>query len=290
LILSDDSKFWQSCANYYTVMKAIVVASKVFDGKQPCMGNVYIIMRALLHHLVALHNIPFNIPGHLVESLEIALRNREAMVASDLYYASAHLNPHLIKDMELHDDQHSIAGLMRVFQRLSDTTEESQTLKAEFNLYFHTMSPYYGEHVWSPMGVKEVAHLWWFTSSSVGKLLPRIARRILVQVVSSSSCERNWSSYFFVHSKAWNRLHSSRAEDLVYVHTNSRVPNQNIPFTDEAATKWYKQSVVSEDSDSEGPADLSNDYDNISDFDTSSMSIDDENTQGQSQKQDGLQL
>jgi hypothetical protein len=31
------------------------------------------------------------------------------------------------------------------------------------------------------MGVKEVPHLWWFKSGSVGKLLPRTARRILAQ-------------------------------------------------------------------------------------------------------------
>jgi hypothetical protein len=108
-------------------------------------------------------------------------------------------------------------------------------------------------------------------------------------VVSSSLCERNWSSYSFVHSKVQNRLLPSRAEDLVYVYTNLRVFNQNLPFTDEAATEWYRQTVVSEDSDSEGPADLFDDYDNVSDFDTPNMSIDDENTQGRSEEQDGLQ-
>jgi hypothetical protein len=40
LILSDDSEFWQSCANYYTVMKAAVAVLKEFNGKQPCMGNI----------------------------------------------------------------------------------------------------------------------------------------------------------------------------------------------------------------------------------------------------------
>jgi hypothetical protein len=92
-----------------------------------------------------------------------------------------------------------------------------------------------------------------------------------------------------VHSKAQNRLLSSCAEDLVYVYTNSRVLNQNVPFTDEAATEWYRQSVVSEDSDSEGPADLFDDYNDVSDFDTPNMSIDNENTQGQLEEQDRLQ-
>jgi hypothetical protein len=266
-----------------------VVASKEFDGKQPCMANVYMIIRALRHHVATLHNAPFNMPSDLVEPFEVVLWNREAMVASDLHYAGALLNPHPIKDMELRDDQNAMARLMRVFQRLTDTAEEFQAVKTEFNLYFHTMSSYYGEHVWSSMGVKEVPHLWWFTSGSVGKLLPRIARRILTQVVSSSSCERNWSSYSFVHSKARNRLLPSRAEDLVYVYTNSIVLNKIVPFTDEAATEWYRKTVVSEDFDSKGPADLFDDYDDVSDFDTPNMSIDDENTQGRSEEQDGLQ-
>jgi hypothetical protein len=113
LILGDDFEFWQSCAKYCTVMKAAVAALKEFDGKQPCMGNVYIIMRALRHHVAALHNAPFNMPNDLVEPLELAFKNREVMVASDLHCAGVLLNPHLIKDMELRDDQHAMAGLMK---------------------------------------------------------------------------------------------------------------------------------------------------------------------------------
>jgi hypothetical protein len=63
LILGDDSEFWQSCTNYCIVMKAAVVALKEFDGKKPCMGNVYMIMRALRHHMAALRNAPFNMPA-----------------------------------------------------------------------------------------------------------------------------------------------------------------------------------------------------------------------------------
>jgi hypothetical protein len=72
--------------------------------KATMYGNVYIIMRALRHHVAALHNAPFNMPNNLVEPLEVVMRNKEAMVASDLHYAGALLNPHLIKDMELRDD------------------------------------------------------------------------------------------------------------------------------------------------------------------------------------------
>jgi hypothetical protein len=50
-----------------------------------------------------------------------------------------------------------------------------------------------------------------------------IARKILGQTVSSSSCEHNWSSYSFVHNKSRNRLQPKMVNDLVYVYTNSRL-------------------------------------------------------------------
>ena len=123
LILGDDSEFWQSYTHYCTVMKVAVAALKEFDGKQPCMGNVYMIMKALYHHVAALNNGPFNMPSDLMEPFEDALRNVKALVASDLHYAGALLNRHFIKDMELCNDQSAMAGLRRVFQKLTDTTK-----------------------------------------------------------------------------------------------------------------------------------------------------------------------
>jgi hypothetical protein len=47
------------------------------------------------------------------------------------------------------------------------------------------------------------------------------------------------------------------------VYTNSRVLNQNGTSTDEVATEWYKQTIVSKDSDSDGPPGLMDEYDGI---------------------------
>jgi hypothetical protein len=77
--------------------------------------------------------------------------------------------------MELHDDQYAMAGLMRIFQNLFDSNKLFQVFKVKFNLYFHTLSSYYGNHIWIPTGIKEVAQVWWFTIYNVRKLLPCIA-------------------------------------------------------------------------------------------------------------------
>ena len=86
---------------------------------------------------------------------------------------------------------------------------------------------------------------------SEAKALQTIARRILAQVCSILSYERNWSIYSFVHNKVGNRLQPSRIEDLVYIYTNStllrhrRGPNP---------IQWYGIHQIHSDDESDWEA------------------------------------
>ena len=53
--------------------------------------------------------------------------------------------------------------------------------------------------------------------------LQQLAIRLLFQVTSSSCYERNWSTYGNLYSVEKGRLEQSRAETMVYVHTNLRL-------------------------------------------------------------------
>jgi hypothetical protein len=53
--------------------------------------------------------------------------------------------------------------------------------------------------------------------------LKALALKLLGQPASSSSCERNWSTYGFIDSALRNRLTPPCAEDLVFVHSNMRL-------------------------------------------------------------------
>lgn len=52
---------------------------------------------------------------------------------------------------------------------------------------------------------------------------PQVAIAVLAQVSSASACERNWSTFNFIHNKLRNRLSPERAHELVYVFTNLRL-------------------------------------------------------------------
>ena len=64
---------------------------------------------------------------------------------------------------------------------------------------------------------------WWSNHAQSIPLLQKIARNLLNQPSSSCCCERNWSTYGFIHTMKRNALTPERAEDLVFVHSNLRL-------------------------------------------------------------------
>ena len=73
---------------------------------------------------------------------------------------------------------------------------------------------------------------WWVVHGTSTPMLQSIALKLVGQPCSFSCCERNWSTYNFIHSMKRNKLTPQRAEDLVYVHNNfqlllRRSPNYN---------------------------------------------------------------
>ena len=64
---------------------------------------------------------------------------------------------------------------------------------------------------------------WWNFHGGEIPNIQKLAVKILSQVASSSSAERNWSTYGFIHLVKRNRLGSKKAKELVYVHSNLRL-------------------------------------------------------------------
>ncbi|GJX51050.1 zinc finger, CCHC-type containing protein [Tanacetum coccineum] len=63
--------------------------------------------------------------------------------------------------------------------------------------------------------------------------------RILGQPTSSSCCERNWSTYSFIHSLERNKLTPKRAEDLVLIHNNLRLLSRSTDqYNEEKTMMW----------------------------------------------------
>lgn len=55
------------------------------------------------------------------------------------------------------------------------------------------------------------------------EVLQRLAVRVLAQTVSSSPCERNWSTFSLIHTNKRNKLGYDRLQKLVYCHYNMKL-------------------------------------------------------------------
>jgi hypothetical protein len=55
--------------------------------------------------------------------------------------------------------------------------------------------------------------------------LQKLAMRLVSQCASATGCERNWSTFAFIHTKVHNRLTYEKLHKLVYVNYNLRIQN-----------------------------------------------------------------
>jgi len=53
--------------------------------------------------------------------------------------------------------------------------------------------------------------IWWTVHGARAPILQKIALKLLAQPCSSSCCERNWSTYSFIHSLKRNKMTPKRA-------------------------------------------------------------------------------
>ncbi|KAL5137161.1 hypothetical protein HKD37_10G027571 [Glycine soja] len=80
---------------------------------------------------------------------------------------------------------------------------------------------------------------WWLIHGINAPILQKIALKLLAQPCSSSCCERNWSTYSFIHSLKRNKMAPHRVEDLVFVHSNLRLLSRNTPQYHQEETKMW---------------------------------------------------
>lgn len=70
------------------------------------------------------------------------------------------------------------------------------------------------------------AGLWWEQYGDSAPGLQRVAVRILSQVCSTSTFERNWSTFQQIHSEKRNKLDKEILNDLLYINYNLKLASR----------------------------------------------------------------
>ena len=199
------------------------------------------------------------------------------------------LNPVLRGWAPVHEHEQSRRILNQIFWKYYPDDNTYVEVLSQYQDFLENRGPFVDST--DPSVHVVPVHEWWVAMGGGAKALQTIARRILAQVCSASACERNWSMYSFVHNKVRNRLKHSRAEDLVYIYTNSRLLRHRRGRT---PVQWYGLNMVHSDDDLDGddqddaedqnPHEEDDDIDNNDvepmDFDENALDSDDSHSDG----------
>ena len=91
------------------------------------------------------------------------------------------------------------------------------------------------------------AHRWWLAFGSHIPKIQKVAVCVLSHVCSASACERNWSTFDFIHTKKRNRLLCKKVRDVVFVHSNLRLQEKLEGIDYQADTIEWGDRPESED-------------------------------------------
>ncbi|GAU37060.1 hypothetical protein TSUD_274210 [Trifolium subterraneum] len=68
---------------------------------------------------------------------------------------------------------------------------------------------------------------WWLLYGYSAPELQKIAIRVLSQTTSASNCERNWSTFSYIHTKTRNRLKYQKLQKHVFEYYNMKLKNRS---------------------------------------------------------------
>ena len=239
--------FWDVCVNFEYMVLPVVRTLRVFDGNAPAMCHAWKVMHDLEVHVQGFTEAPFRLEQELATRALDAFNARWRLMLTDLHWAGGMLNPFLRGWAPLHENEHSRPILNRVLGKLVTSPEDLGTVLNQYQDFIENRGTFADSM--HPRGLNVPPHEWWDAMGGGAKALQIIARRILAQVCSASACERNWSMYSYVHNKSRNRLKHSRAEDLVFIYTNSRLLRHR---RGTRVAQWLELNGVHSDDESNG--------------------------------------
>lgn len=227
-----DGHFWSQVRHVLQFTKPIYNMIRFADTDKAVIGEVYEQMDSMLGHIKDIVQpkdaiLYDHIHKHVVkrwDNLNVPL-HALAYVLTPKYYSPSWLAkpaPGGGVRKKPHTDPEVQNGYMTALAKLVPDEEDNAILRSELSKYISQQGPFGGLYAIKDRD-RSTPIEWWDMYGSVFPRLHKLAVKVLSQVVNTSSAERCWSTYSFIHNVKRNCLNDNRAESLVYVHYNLRL-------------------------------------------------------------------
>ncbi|XP_023768809.2 uncharacterized protein LOC111917352 [Lactuca sativa] len=245
-ILNDD--WWDKVTYILSFTRTIYEMIRACDTDKPCLHLVYEMWDSMIEkvkiEIYKKEKRPTSQISCFYDVVHRILVDRWVKNNTPLHYLAHSLHPRYYSDAWLMDDSTRCAPhrdgeisqeRMKCFRRLFPNDDEYGRVLDEYAMFLMKSGPFEDLTIISKMATMEPKN-WWVNFGAQTPFLQTLAFRLLGQPSSSSCAEHNWSTYAFIHSLKRNKLTTSRAQDLLYIHNNlrilSRTPKDDVKMLD----------------------------------------------------------
>ncbi|KAG5554065.1 hypothetical protein RHGRI_011812 [Rhododendron griersonianum] len=201
------------------------------DTNRPCLHLVYEMWDSMIQKVKA---SIYRHEGKL-ENEESTFYSVVYQILVERYYSTTWLVGNCVAP---HLDEEISAMRMKCFKRFFLDQDERRVVNIEYAKFSSSLDGFGDSDSMVDRGVLE-PRVWWLVHGASTPILQSLALKLLSQPCSSSCCERNWSTYSFIHSMRRNKMTPQRCEDLVFVHYNIRLLSRRQPLYTEGETKLW---------------------------------------------------
>ncbi|KAJ9567783.1 hypothetical protein OSB04_003749 [Centaurea solstitialis] len=231
-----DDNFWDDIGSVLAITKPIFLLIKFCDGEGSKICEIYERMDNMMGEIKDV--MKDNEYASYYSQVEKIVLARWEKMTIPLHCLGFALNPRFYDKNYLskmapggiprkvpNQDVEVVSGVMATFDKVSENEEEGRVLRDQF-ARFHMKKGIYSMAATQADAVTMDPIDWWSTYGSETSELAEVAKKVLSQPISSSSAERNWSTYSYIHNVKRNRLNSKRADKLVFIHSNIRLQSR----------------------------------------------------------------
>ncbi|KAJ9564787.1 hypothetical protein OSB04_000753 [Centaurea solstitialis] len=197
-----DDNFWDDVGSVLEITKPIFLLIKFCDGEGSKMGEIYERMDNMMGEIKDV--MKDNEYASYYPQVEKIVLARWEKMTIPLHCVGFALNPRFYDKNYLskmapggiprkapNQDVEVVSGVMKTFDRISEDEEEGRVLRDQFAT-FHMKKGIYSMVATQADAVTMDPIDWWATYGSETPELAEVAKKVLSQLISSSSAERNW--------------------------------------------------------------------------------------------------
>ncbi|XP_058756074.1 uncharacterized protein LOC131629298 [Vicia villosa] len=215
IVMSRD--FWSKANDILKVFEPIVKVLRLVDSdEKPTMGFIYeAIDRA--KQVIQQNSCYHSKYNDIIDK-------RWKFMHFNLHSAGYFLNPQFQYRIEhgivVHKE--TFNGTKNVIMKLERNTDDQIKALNQLTL-FREKSETFGTPIAQKSWSKMDATQWWEYHGSCTPELQRLAMKVVSQTTSATNCERNWSTFSYIHTKTRNVLKYKKLHKLVVTHYNMKL-------------------------------------------------------------------